>query len=282
MGVRKFNPTTPSRRNMTVSDQAELTVKGVNKPEKSLVRRMSNKGGRNNNGRITVRFQGGGHKRRYRLIDFKRNKLEVPAKVVGIEYDPNRSANIALLSYADGEKRYILAPAGLNAGDQIITSDKADIKPGNCLRLAAMPMGTVVHAIEMKPGKGAQMVRSAGTSAQLMAVEAGYALLRLPSGEMRKVPEDCRAVVGVVGNATHENLKLGKAGRGRWVGRNPHNRGVTMNPVDHPHGGGEGRTSGGRNPVTPWGKPTRGAKTRTNKSTDRYIVARRQTKRRRK
>ena len=282
MGVRKFNPTTPSRRNMTVSDQAELTVKGVNKPEKSLVRRLSNKGGRNNNGRITVRFQGGGHKRRYRLIDFKRNKLEVPAKVIGIEYDPNRSANIALLSFADGEKRYILAPAGLNAGDQVITSDKADIKPGNCLRLAAMPMGTVVHAIEMKPGKGAQMVRSAGTSAQLMAVEAGYALLRLPSGEMRKVPEDCRAVVGAVGNATHENLKLGKAGRGRWVGRNPHNRGVTMNPVDHPHGGGEGRTSGGRNPVTPWGKPTRGAKTRINKSTDRYIVARRQTKRRRK
>jgi len=266
---------------MTVSDQADLTEKGVNKPLKSLLGGGNHKsGGRNNNGRITVRFQGGGHKRRLRQIDFKRNKFDVPATVARVEYDPNRSARIALLHYADGAKAYIIAPIGLKAGDVVISSDNADIQPGNSLPLQKMPTGTLLHAIELQPGKGAQMARSAGTEAQLMALEGGYALLRLPSGETRRVPWLCRATVGTVGNRTHEAIKLGKAGRGRWIGKNPHNRGVVMNPVDHPHGGGEGRTSGGRHPVSPWGKPTKGAKTRNKKkASERLIVSRRQSKR---
>lgn len=279
MANRSYKPTSPSRRHITGSDFKELTDKN-RRPERSLTEALRGKGGRNGHGRISVRFQGGGHKRRYRLIDFKRNKLEVPAKVVAIEYDPNRSARIALLQYADGEKRYILAPVGLAAGSQVISSSQADIQPGNCLPLASMPLGTLVHAIELKPEKGAQMVRSAGTGAQIMARENGYVLLRLPSGELRRVLERCRATVGQVGNIEHENRSLGKAGRARWLGRMPHNRGVTMNPVDHPLGGGEGRTSGGRHPVTPWGKPTRGAKTRKNKATDGYIVSRRGRKKR--
>ena len=279
MAVRKYKPTSPSRRAMTTSDFSEITDKR-RKPEKSLLQAKSSFGGRNNYGRITVRFRGGGHRKRYRIIDFKRNNIDVPGKVVAIEYDPNRSARIALIQYIDGDKRYILSPEGLRQGASVLSSDTADIQPGNSLPLSRMPLGTVVHAIEMKPGKGAQMARSAGTSAQLMAREAGYALLRLPSGELRKVLEDCRATVGSVGNRQHENRKLGKAGRSRWMGRMPHNRGTTMNPVDHPHGGGEGRTAGGRHPVTPWGKPTRGYKTRKNKATSKYIVARRSRKKR--
>ncbi len=259
---------------MTASDFTELTS-NESKPLRKLTKPLHGRGGRAGNGSISVRFQGGGHKRRYRVIDFRRDKLDVPAKVAAIEYDPNRSARIALLVYADGEKRYIVAPVGLEKGATVISSDTADIKPGNCLPLASIPAGTMVHAIELKPGKGAQMVRSAGSSAQLMAREGGYVLLRLPSGELRKVQESCRASVGQVGNIEHENVALGKAGRSRWLGRMPHNRGVTMNPVDHPLGGGEGKSKGGRNPVTPWGKPTRGAKTRNNKSTDKYIVAHR-------
>ena len=279
MAVRKYKPTSPSRRAMTTSDFSEITDKR-RKPEKSLLQAKSSFGGRNNYGRITVRFRGGGHRKRYRIIDFKRNNIDVPGKVVAIEYDPNRSARIALVQYIDGDKRYILSPEGLLQGASVVSSDSADIQPGNSLPLSRIPLGTVVHAIEMKPGKGAQMARSAGTSAQLMAREAGYALLRLPSGELRKVLEDCRATVGSVGNRQHENRKLGKAGRSRWLGRMPHNRGTTMNPVDHPHGGGEGRTAGGRHPVTPWGKPTRGYKTRKNKATSKYIVARRSRKKR--
>jgi large subunit ribosomal protein L2 len=280
MGTRAFRPTTPSRRKMTVSDFASVTKK-ENAPERSLVEPRKATGGRNNSGRVSVRFKGGGHKRRYRRIDFKREKLEVPAKVVSIEYDPNRSARIALLHYADGEKRYMLAPIGLEVGQQVVSSDSADIRPGNALPLAKVPVGTVVHNIELKPLKGGQMCRSAGTGAQIMAREAGYVLLRLPSGELRKVLETCRATVGQVGNIEHENVKFGKAGRSRWLGRMPHTRGVVMNPVDHPLGGGEGKTSGGRHPVTPWGKPTRGAKTRHRKKpSSRLIVARRANKKR--
>jgi large subunit ribosomal protein L2 len=278
MGTRAFKPRTPSLRKMTVSDFAEITDKS-RRPEKSLTSSLKSSGGRNNQGRISVRFHGGGHKRRYRVIDFRRNKLEVPAKVVAVEYDPNRSARIALLQYVDGEKRYILAPVGLQAGQTVVSSSTADIRPGNSLPLKNIPMGTTVHCVELKPGKGAQMVRSAGVGAQLMAREAGYVLLRLPSGELRKVLEDCRATVGQVGNVENENVTLGKAGKSRWLGRMPHNRGVSMNPVDHPLGGGEGKTSGGRHPVTPWGKPTRGAKTRKNKATSQFIVSRRTKKR---
>ncbi len=278
MGVRAFNPTTPSRRGMTASDFSEVT-KG-NAPERRLTSSKSATGGRSNEGSISVRFRGGGHKRRYRIIDFRRDKIDVSAKVASIEYDPNRSANIALLHYVDGEKRYILSPVGLVVGSRVVSSSTADIQPGNCLPMANIPMGTMIHAIEMKAGKGAQMVRSAGASAQLMAREAGYVLLRMPSGELRRLPEVCRATIGQVGNIEHENQKIGKAGRSRWLGRMPHNRGVSMNPVDHPHGGGEGRTSGGRHPVTPWGKPTRGAKTRNNKATDRFIVTRASKKKR--
>jgi large subunit ribosomal protein L2 len=248
-------------------------------PEKSLTQGLTKKAGRNNNGRVTARRRGGGNKRLYRIIDFKRNKVDVPAKVATIEYDPNRSARIALLNYADGEKRYILAPVGLRVGDNILAGEKADIKPGNALPLAKIPMGTIIHNIELYPGKGGQMARAAGAYAQLVAKEGKYALLRLPSGEVRKVLATNVATVGQVGNLEHENISYGKAGRNRWKGRRPKVRGVAMNPVDHPLGGGEGRSSGGRHPVTPWGKPTKGYKTRNqNKSSSKLIVKRRGTK----
>lgn len=272
MGIKRYNPTFPGRRFMTSSGFEELTKKA---PEKNLVATLMKSGGRNVYGRVTSRFRGGGHKRKYRLIDFHRTKFGVPARVSAIEYDPNRTARIALLNYADGEKRYIIAPNNLGVGDEVVSSAKADIKPGNCLPLHAMPVGTQVHNIELKPGKGGQLVRSAGSSAQVMAKENKYALVRLPSGELRNVLLTCRATVGVVGNTLHETVSIGKAGRSRWMGKRPHVRGVAMNPVDHPHGGGEGRTSGGRHPVTPWGKPTKGAKTRNNKRTDVFIVKRR-------
>ncbi len=277
MGIRVFKPTSPSRRGMTASDFTEVTKK-ENAPERGLTENLLRRAGRSSAGSIMVRFKGGGHKRRYRVIDFRRDKIGVPAVVADIEYDPNRSARIALLHYKDGEKRYIIAPVGLEKGATVVSADNADIKPGNCLPLALIPAGTPVHAIELQPGKGAQLVRSAGVSAQLMAREGGYVLLRLPSGELRRVNERCRASVGQVGNIDHENVSIGKAGRSRWLGKMPHNRGVTMNPVDHPLGGGEGKSKGGRNPVTPWGQPTRGYKTRQNKRTDKFIVARRTKK----
>jgi large subunit ribosomal protein L2 len=275
MGVRVHKPTSNGRRQYSTSDFQEITRA---KPERALVEQQSSTGGRNNNGRITSRFRGGGHKQRYRMIDWRRDKIGIPARVASVEYDPNRTARIALLSYADGEKRYILCPDGLSVGDQVISSRNADIRPGNSLPLKAMPVGTAIHNIEMKKGKGGQLVRSAGTSAQLMAKEGTYGQVKLPSGEVRKVHLDCRATVGSVGNADHKNLKLGKAGRSRWLGRRPHNRGVTMNPVDHPMGGGEGRTSGGRHPCSPWGKLAKGQKTRHNKRTDSMIVKRRNKK----
>jgi large subunit ribosomal protein L2 len=248
-------------------------------PEKSLVVGKRKTGGRNSFGRVTSRFIGGGHKQTYRLIDFKRDKTGVPAKVAAIEYDPNRSARIALLNYADGEKRYILAPVGLEVGRTVLSGPDADILVGNALPLKNIPPGTVVHNVELKPGKGGQMARAAGVQVQLVSREAEYALLKLPSGETRRVRVECMATVGQVGNVEHENVSYGKAGRTRWMGKRPHNRGVTMNPVDHPHGGGEGKTSGGRHPVTPWGVPTRGFKTRNNKRTDKYIVSRKAKKR---
>jgi large subunit ribosomal protein L2 len=258
---------------MSVSDFAELT-KG--RPSRALIEgRVNKSGGRNVNGRITSFQRGGGHKRRYRKIDFKRNKFDVPAKVASIEYDPNRSANIALLHYADGEKRYILSPNDLRVGDSISSGPNVEIRPGNAMPISIIPLGTQLHAIELKPGKGAQMVRSAGTSAQLMAREGRMATLRLPSGEMRMVHIDCMATIGQVGNSEHENQRIGKAGRSRWAGKRPNVRGVAMNPVDHPMGGGEGRSSGGRHPCTPWGKPTKGRKTRNNTRSDKYIVKRR-------
>jgi large subunit ribosomal protein L2 len=257
---------------MTSQDFGTIT-KGS--PEKSLLEKKSSTGGRNNNGRITSRFRGGGHKQRYRVIDFRRTKTGVPAKVVGIEYDPNRSARIALLHYADGEKSYILAPANLEVGAEVISANSADLKPGNCLPLSEMPTGTQIHAVELHVGGGAKLGRSAGTSITLMAKEGKWATLRMPSGEMRKVHAGCRATVGVVGNSEHKNIVWGKAGRTRWKGKRPHNRGVTMNPVDHPMGGGEGRSAGGRHPCTPWGKPTKGYRTRQNKRTEKYIVRRR-------
>jgi large subunit ribosomal protein L2 len=274
VAIKKFKPTTPGRRYMSVPSFEEITKK---EPERSLVEIIKNKAGRNMQGRTTIRHRGGGHKRKYRIIDFKRDKDGVPAKVTAIEYDPNRSAYIALLSYADGEKRYILAPAGIDLGDTVQSGENADIKPGNALNLAHIPVGTMVHNIELSPGKGGQMVRSAGTSAQLMAREGGMATLRLPSGEMRMVSENCRATIGQVGNIEHENITIGKAGRSRWLNKRPHVRGVVMNPVDHPHGGGEGKSPIGRkSPVTPWGKPTLGYKTRKkNKASDKYIVKRR-------
>ncbi|MBJ21178.1 MAG: 50S ribosomal protein L2 [bacterium] len=273
MPVKKYKPTSPGRRNMSVSDFAEIS-RGA--PERSLTTGLVKKtGGRNSNGRITSYHRGGGHRRRYRVIDFRRNKIGVPANVAAIEYDPNRSANIALLHYLDGEKRYILSPSGLKVGDKVMSSVDAEISPGNALPLSKIPLGTTVHAVEMKPGKGAQMVRSAGTSAQLMAREGKMATLRLPSGEMRMIHIDCMATVGEVGNSEHENQRIGKAGRSRWLGKRSNVRGVAMNPVDHPMGGGEGRSSGGRHPCTPWGKPTKGAKTRNNKRSDKYIVKRR-------
>ncbi|CAG35856.1 50S ribosomal protein L2 [Desulfotalea psychrophila] len=272
MAIKTYKPTSPGKRHQVSIKNANLAKKG---PEKSLVTSLSKTGGRNNYGRITSRHIGGGHKRKYRIIDFKRNKMDIDAKVVAIEYDPNRSANIALLSYIDGEKRYILSPEGVSVGDKIVAGDNVDIQPGNCLPLANIPLGTIIHNIEMKIGKGAQIVRSAGTSAQLMAKEGDYVLVRLPSGEVRKFHRLCRACVGQVGNREYESQKLGKAGRSRWLGKRPHVRGVAMNPVDHPMGGGEGKSSGGRHPCTPWGMPTKGYKTRTNKSSDKYIVKKR-------
>ncbi len=272
MGIRKFRPTSPGRRFTTVQTFDELTVE---KPLKSLTRSKKRTGGRNSGGQITSRFRGGGHKRRYRLIDFKRNKLDVPAKVATVEYDPNRSARIALLNYVDGEKRYILHPVGLEVGTIITSSATADILPGNCLPLENIPLGTLVHNIELRPGKGGQMARSAGAGAQLVAKKGKFAHLKLPSGEVRVVHLNCRATIGQVGNIEQGNISLGKAGRKRWLGRRPHNRGVSMNPVDHPHGGGEGRSAGGRHPVTPWGVPTKGYKTRNNKRTNRFIIRRR-------
>lgn len=273
MAMKEFNPTSPGQRHVRVPDRSKvLTSKG---PEKSLTEDLSSSGGRNNSGHMTVRHRGGGHKRRYRKIDFKRTKTGVPAKVAAIEYDPNRTAYIALLHYADGEKAYILAPQKLTVGDEVVSSAHADIKPGNALKIRYIPTGTVIHNIELRPGKGGQMARSAGTWAQLMAKEGKYALLRLPSGEIRRILVECRATIGAVSNREHENTSLGKAGRKRWMGFRPSVRGVAMNPVDHPHGGGEGRTSGGRHPVSPWGKKTKGKKTRKNKRTTKFIVKRR-------
>lgn len=272
MAIRKVNPTSPGRRFQTIAKFDEITK---SEPEKSLLEPMKKSGGRNNLGRVTAWQRGGGHKRRYRIIDFKRNKENIPAQVASIEYDPNRSAHIALLFYKDGEKRYILAPVGLSVGDMVLSSNDADIKPGNCLRLANIPVGTVVHNVEMKPGKGGQLARSAGSSTQLIAKEGKNAILRLPSTEMRMVPLECRATIGQVGNIDHENLSLGKAGRQRWSGVRPHVRGVAMNPVDHPMGGGEGRSSGGRHPCTPWGIPTKGYRTRVSKPSDKMIIRRR-------
>jgi len=278
MPLKRYKPVTPSRRQMTSSDFAEVTK---SKPQKALSRGLSKKAGRNNLGRITMRRRGGGHKRKYRDIDFRRDKLGVPAKVAAIEYDPNRTARIALLAYADGEKRYILAPRGLVVGTSLVSADDAEFQVGNCLPLANMPLGTEVHNVELVPGKGGQIARSAGNSCQLLAKEGRYSALRLPSGEMRRVLSICRATVGIVGNEEHSNINIGKAGRSRWLGKRPKVRGVVMNPVDHPHGGGEGRTSGGRHPVTPWGVPTKGHKTRAkNKATNKYIIRRRKKKRR--
>lgn len=272
MAIKRYKPTSPGRRGMTSQDFSTLT-KGA--PEKALLEKKKGTGGRNNYGRVTLRFRGGGHKQRYRKIDFRRNKTGVPARVAGIEYDPNRTARIALLHYADGEKAYILAPARLQVGDEIISANSADIKVGNAMPLRHMPTGTQVHAVEIAIGGGAKLGRSAGTGITLMAKEGKWATLRLPSGEMRKVHLDCRATIGTLSNAEHSNVDWGKAGRSRWRGRRPHNRGVTMNPVDHPMGGGEGRSAGGRHPCTPWGKPTKGYRTRQNKRTDKFIVRRR-------
>jgi len=273
MGVKKFKPVTPSSRFRTVQDRSELTA---TEPERSLLEPLSKSGGRNAHGRITVRRRGGGHKRRYRKIDFKRDKHGVPGKVATIEYDPNRSANIALIHYADGEKRYILAPNGLAVGDRIEAGAGADVKPGNALPLASIPLGTTIHNVELKPGKGGQLARAAGAGVQLVAREGRFCLLRLPSTEVRRVHAHCQATIGQVGNLDHENLSLGKAGASRWRGRRPKVRGVAMNPVDHPLGGGEGKSSGGRHPVTPWGKPTKGYKTRKKqKASSKHIVRRR-------
>jgi large subunit ribosomal protein L2 len=269
MALKSYKPTTAGQRQLVLVDRSDL-YKG--KPVKTLTEGLSSSGGRNNAGRITVRFRGGGHKRTYRLVDFKRRKREMPATVERLEYDPNRTAFIALLKYEDGELAYILAPQRLAVGDNVVAATQADVKPGNAMPLSAMPVGTIVHNVEMKPGKGGQIARSAGTYAQIVGRDQGYAILRLNSGEQRRVLGTCFATVGAVSNPDHANINLGKAGRSRWLGRKPHNRGVTMNPVDHPHGGGEGRTSGGRHPVTPWGKPTKGKKTRRNKSTDKFIV----------
>ena len=276
MPVKSYRPTTPTRRFTTVLSREDITKET---PEKSLVVGKRKTGGRTSTGRVSSRFIGGGHKQKLRDVDFKRDKAGVPAKVAAIEYDPNRSARIALLHYADGEKRYILAPVGLEVGRTVTSGPEADILVGNALPLKNIPPGTVVHNIELRPGKGGQMARSAGSQAQLVSREAEYALLKLPSGEIRRVRVECMATVGQVGNVEHENVSHGKAGRTRWLGKRPHNRGVSMNPVDHPHGGGEGKTSGGRHPVTPWGQPTRGFKTRNNKRTNKFIVTRKSKKR---
>jgi large subunit ribosomal protein L2 len=269
MALKNFKPSTPAQRQLVLVDRSGLW-KG--KPEKTLTEGKSSSGGRNNHGRITVRFRGGGHKQSYRIVDFKRGKSEMPATVERLEYDPNRTAFIALVKYEDGELAYILAPQRLSVGDVVVSSDKADIKPGNCMPLKSMPVGTIIHNIELKPGKGGQMARSAGTYAQLVGKDGGRAQVKLMSGELRLVSGECKATVGAVSNPDQQNISLGKAGRQRWLGKRPHVRGVAMNPIDHPHGGGEGRTSGGRHPVTPWGKPTKGKKTRNNKRTDGMIV----------
>lgn len=276
MPVKQYRPVTPTRRFTTTIERTEITRQT---PEKKLVVGKRKSVGRNSSGHITSRFIGGGHKQALRLVDFKRDKFGVPARVAAIEYDPNRSARLALLHYADGEKRYIIAPVGLEVGRTVMSGPDADILVGNALPLKNIPAGTVVHNIELKPGKGGQMARSAGAQAQLVSRESEYALLKLPSGETRRVRVECMATVGQVGNVEHENVSHGKAGRTRWLGKKPHNRGVSMNPVDHPHGGGEGKTSGGRHPVTPWGIPTRGYKTRNNKRTDKLIVSRKSKKR---
>jgi large subunit ribosomal protein L2 len=269
MALKKYNPVTPSTRQLVLVDRSAL-YKG--KPVKGLTEGLTKSGGRNNYGRITARFIGGGHKRSYRIIDFKRRKFDVTATVERIEYDPNRTAFIALIKYEDGELNYIIAPQRLAPGDTIVAGNAVDVKPGNAMPLASMPVGTIIHNVELKPGKGGQIARSAGSYAQLVGRDQGTAILRLNSGEQRVVSGQCLATVGAVSNPDHGNINLGKAGRKVWLGKRPHNRGVTMNPVDHPHGGGEGRTSGGRHPVTPWGKPTKGKKTRSNKSTDKFIV----------
>ena len=276
MPVKSFKPVTPTRRFQTYLTRDEITR---DHPEKSLTSGKKRTGGRDARGLTSSRFRGGGHKKSYREVDFKRDKHGIPAVVATVEYDPNRTAHIALLNYADGEKRYILSPIGLEVGRTVTSGPDADILVGNALPLKNIPAGTVVHNIELRPGKGGQMARSAGAQAQLVSKEGGIALLKLPSGEVRRVQVECMATIGQVGNLEHENVSLGKAGRSRWKGRRPHNRGVTMNPVDHPHGGGEGKTSGGRHPVTPWGQPTRGFKTRNNKRTDRWIVTRKAKKR---
>ncbi len=277
MALKQYKPNTPGTRGLVLVDRSAL-YKG--KPVKALTEGKSEKGGRNNKGRITARRRGGGHKRRYRMIDFRRAKYDVAATVERIEYDPNRTAFIALIKYADGEQSYILAPQRLAVGDSVIAADRADIKPGNAMPMANMPIGTIIHNVEMKIGGGGKIARAAGSYAQLIGRDAGYAQLRLSSGEMRMVRAECMATVGAVSNQDQQNIKLGKAGRNRWLGKRPSVRGVAMNPVDHPHGGGEGRTSGGRHPVTPWGKPTKGRKTRHNRSTDKYIIRRRSKKNR--
>ena len=277
MAIKKSRPTSPGRRFHTVQTFEELTT---TTPEKRLTRGKSQSGGRNSAGRTTVRFRGGGHKRRHREIDFRRAKPEVPGRVASIEYDPNRSARIALLHYLDGDKRYILHAVGMQLGDLLVASDSAEIMPGNMLRIERIPLGATIHNVELRPGGGGKMARSAGAFVQLVAKEGSYAQVRLPSGEVRRVLRECHATIGQVSNVDHENVKLGKAGRKRWLGRRPHNRGVSMNPVDHPHGGGEGKSSGGRHPVSPWGVPTKGHKTRNNKRTDSMIVRSRRRRRR--
>ncbi len=269
MALKKFKPTTPSQRNLVIVDRSELWS---GKPVKQLTEGLRKKGGRNNTGRITARRRGGGHKRRYRVIDFRRQKFDVTATVERIEYDPNRTAFIALIRYEDGEQSYIIAPQRLQIGDSVMSGKTADIKPGNAMPMGNMPVGTIIHNVEMKPGKGAQIARSAGTYAQLIGKDQGYAQLRLSSGELRMVRGECMATIGAVSNPDQQNIKLGKAGRSRWLGKRPSVRGVAMNPIDHPHGGGEGRTSGGRHPVSPWGKPTKGKRTRSNKNTYRRIM----------
>jgi large subunit ribosomal protein L2 len=275
MGIKQYRPTNPASRDRSVSTFDELTV---DRPQKGLTEGKKRIGGRNNRGRTTIRFRGGGHRRRYRVVDFKRDKHDVPAKVATVEYDPNRSARIALLHYIDGAKRYILWPHGLQVGAEVMAGDTAPVNVGNAMPLRNIPVGTIIHNLELKMGKGGQLVRSAGGGAQLMAKEGSYGQVKLPSGEVRKVHLNCYATIGQVGNLDHENVKSGKAGRKRWLGRRPHNRGVTMNPIDHPMGGGEGKSSGGRHPCTPWGVPTKGYKTRKNKRTDGMIVRRRKRK----
>jgi len=273
MGIKKYKPVTPSRRFMENSDFKEITT---TIPEKSLLMPLKKSGGRNSNGRITVRRRGGGHKKFYRIIDFKRNKFDIPARVDSIQYDPNRSARIALLVYADGEKRYILAPEGLSVGDTLMNGPNSEVRVGNSIPLSKVPLGSMVHAIELKPGKGAQFARSAGTACQIMARDEGMVTIKLPSSEVRLFPESCMSTIGQVGNIDHSNESWGKAGKSRWLGKRPKVRGVAMNPVDHPHGGGEGKASGGRHPVTPWGVPTKGKKTRkVHKASDKYIIKRR-------